>query len=214
MEKSRFHLNEQGIYEIRGEFSLDIKVAISGSFKRHLEELGRAIDDFSFLGANVLSSKDNKIVDEFNEFAFLDSDLRRSIKGTQSRHFAAIANADLLYVVCPDGYTGQSVCAEIGCAINAETPILASALPTNEMIREYVTIASPTQAVNYLKLRKLKEGIDMGLILLEPEQTITNLHNLIEEIYKSIMTNKQPQTDDPAAKLIKTAQQLLRYPGN
>ena len=146
-----------------GELSHDARTAISRSFQRHLEELGQAISTFEFLGTRVLSPLSNYIVEADNQFVFLDSDEGRSIKGVQNRHLAAISRADLLYVICPDGYTGQSVCFEIGFAVARGIPVLASAAPRDDTIKRYVDrVATPAQALNWLEGQKASPAADGG----------------------------------------------------
>ena len=204
---------ELGAYENRGEICRNTKVAISGSFKRHLEEVGQAIDSFSFLGVEILSPQDNNIVDELEGFVFLDSDQRRSIKGVQNRHLSAIGNADILYVVCPDGYTGQSVCLEIGYAIATGTPVLASSRPEDVTVRQYVDeIAGPAGAIDWLVGRSLRSTESEGLILLDPEQVTATLHNIVEGI-RIGLTNRRKSAGDRTEGLIRAARQLLQTPG-
>lgn len=201
------------MHESRGEVCRNAKVAISGSLKRHLEEVGRAIDGFSFLGAEILSPQDNNIVDELEGFAFLDSDRRRSIKGVQNRHFAAIGHADILYVVCPDGYTGQSVCLEIGYAIAAGTPVLASSRPEDVTVNQYVErIADPAGAIDWLAGRRLRNPGSGGLILLDPEQTTETLHAVVEDI-RAGLTDRQRSAGDHTEELIRAGRELLQAPG-
>lgn len=200
--------------EGRGEFSRGVRVAVSGSFNRHLDQIGRTIDDFSHLGAKVLSPQDNEIVDALGEFVFLGSDRRRSVKGVQNRHLAAIDNADLLYVVCPDGYTGRSVCFEIGGAVACQTPVLASNTPNDLTIRQYIDqIGTPPAAVSWAKVQRLRRAIGRSLILLEPRETIAVIHATLEDVEAELTGSHYRGGSDPAERGLKLARHLLSLPG-
>lgn len=201
------------IYERRGELPARPKVTISGSFNRHLDEVGLAIDGFNFLGAEVLSPQDNAVVDRLGQFVFLDSDRRRSIKGVQNRHLAAIDNSDLLYVVCPDGYVGHSVCLEVGYAISRKVPILASGWPADDTVKQYVNqIASPNEAIEWLDRQKRLRAVGRGLILLSPEEVVDVIHDKLEAARKHLTAPNRRSDNDPAEKSIEIARKLLWLP--
>jgi hypothetical protein len=91
-----------------------LKATVSGSFHRHMAGVYTAVHELRAAGIDVLSPSDPRVVDFPGEFLFVASDRLRSVKLVQDRHFEAIRSSDLLWVVCPDGYTGSSTSAEIG----------------------------------------------------------------------------------------------------
>src|SRR2546423_471511 len=93
-----------------------LKATVSGSFHRHMQAIYQAVGTLREVGVDVLSPSDPRVVDHIGEFLFVASDKLRSIKLVQDRHLHAIRASDLLWVVCPDGYTGPSVSMEIGAA--------------------------------------------------------------------------------------------------
>ena len=156
-----------------------------------------------------------KKVDSFGRFAFLDSDRRRSIRGgVQSRHLAAIENADFLYLVCPDGYTGQSTCLELGYALSSRTPILASDSPGDDTVKQYVNqICRPGEAVDWLSRQRRNQVVGRGLILLNSEETIAAVHAGLENAERDLTTNRYRSGGDPAEGPIRLARRLLELPG-
>src|SRR4051812_6526153 len=93
------------------------RATVSGSFRRAMGAVQEAVYRLTDAGAQVLSPADPRIVDQFGDFVFVASDRVRAIKLVQSRHLAAIAASDVLWLVAPDGYIGQSGAMEIGYAV-------------------------------------------------------------------------------------------------
>jgi hypothetical protein len=102
-----------------------LKATISGSFHRHMPAIYEAVCALRQLGVNVLSPSDPRIVDSIGEFLFVASDRLRSIKLVEDRHLEAIRASDLLWVVCPDGYTGPSTSGEILAAAVLNVPVFS-----------------------------------------------------------------------------------------
>src|SRR3954470_23603243 len=110
-------------------------------------------------GARVLSPADPRVVDQFGDFLFVASDRIRAIKLVEDRHLAAIEASDLVWLVAPEGYIGQSGAMEIGYAISVDTPIFCSEVPADLTLRQYVTtLAQPEDA-----LRAVRRETSAGL---------------------------------------------------
>src|SRR4051794_20369938 len=101
-----------------------LNVTVSGSFRRHLAPIAAAVETFAGLGCRVLSPEDPRVVDSFGEFLFVASDRFRTIRTVQNRHLAAIGASQLLWLVNPDGYVGQSASMELGFAVALGIPIM------------------------------------------------------------------------------------------
>src|SRR5207237_338103 len=93
-----------------------IRVTVSGSFSRHLDDIQRAVAELNRLGVRVLSPAQPTIVDALDGFVFVASDRHRSVRLVQDRHLASITNSDFLWLECADGYVGQSAALELGFA--------------------------------------------------------------------------------------------------
>src|SRR5438477_625314 len=112
-----------------------LKAAVSGSFHRHMEVITAAFQELATLSIRVLSPADPRVVAQQGEFLFVASDRVRSVRLVQDRHLEAVRTADFLWLVCPDGYVGQSAAMEIGFAAGARTPIFGTHAPMDLTLR-------------------------------------------------------------------------------
>src|SRR5882724_1081064 len=117
-----------------------LTATVSGSFHRHMDAIARAVHELSALSVRVLSPADPRVVAAHGEFLFVASDRVRSVRLVQDRHLDSIRAADFLWLVCPDGYVGQSASMEVGFAAAAGVPIFSNHAPTDLTLREYVVI--------------------------------------------------------------------------
>src|SRR5271156_1931883 len=100
-----------------------LTATISGSFHRHMEAITSAVHELAALSVRVLSPADPRIVAAQGEFLFVASDPVRSVRLVQDRHLESIRAADFLWLVCPDGYVGQSASMELGYAAAFDVPV-------------------------------------------------------------------------------------------
>src|SRR5713226_4457640 len=158
-----------------------ITATVSGSFHRHMGAITTAVHELAALSVRVLSPADPRIVAEQGEFLFVASDPVRSVRLVQDRHLECIKAANFLWLVCPDGYVGQSASMEIGYAAAVGVPILATEAPSDLTLRQYVkTVPSLTAAVRMIGAsprRRRPEGI-----LIDPRATVDKAHYILERI--------------------------------
>src|SRR6266851_5357217 len=109
----------------------NLKAAVSGSFHRHMAAIGAAVKELTSQSIRVLSPADPRVVSAQGEFLFVASDRVRSVRLVQDRHLESIRAADFLWLVCPDGYVGQSASMELGYAVANNVPIFSTALPAD-----------------------------------------------------------------------------------
>ena len=114
----------------------NLKAAVSGSFHRHMAAIGAAVEELISRSIRVLSPADPRVVAAQGEFLFVASDRVRSVRLVQDRHLESIRAADFLWLVCPDGYAGQSASMEVGFAAAARVPIFATHAPGDLTLRE------------------------------------------------------------------------------
>src|SRR5580698_769339 len=103
-----------------------VTATVSGSFHRHMDAISSAVHEMAALNVHVLSPADPRIVAFQGEFLFVASHPIRSVRLVQDRHLEAIRAANFLWLVCPDGYVGQSASMEVGFAAAAGVPIFAT----------------------------------------------------------------------------------------
>lgn len=160
---------------------LMLTAAVSGSFHRHMGAITAAVHELAALSVRVLSPADPRIVAEQGEFLFVASDPVRSVRLVQDRHLDCIRVANFLWLVCPDGYVGQSASMELGYAAAADVPILATQAPSDLTLRQYVkTVPSLAAAVRMIAASprdKRPEGI-----LIDPRASVEKAHYILDRI--------------------------------
>jgi hypothetical protein len=158
-----------------------ITAVVSGSFHRHMTPIERAVRELGERGVQVLSPADPRIVANIGEFLFVASDRVRSIKLVQDRHLEAIRSADFLWLVCPDGYVGQSASMELGFAAAAGVPVMTADCPTDLTLRHYATRVSDIgDAVTAAFARS--EANPKSAFLIDPKASIDTAHHILEQL--------------------------------
>lgn len=105
-------------------------VAIIGSFKQHYRIVLDAWRTFMDAGWHVTSPLGDPIVEEGIPFVRFSSDeVSWDDPEVQTVALHRILRADVVYVVAPGGYVGNTTCYEIGRIIQADRPIYFSARP-------------------------------------------------------------------------------------
>jgi hypothetical protein len=175
-----------------------LKVAVSGSFHRHMAKINEAVQQLASLSIRVLSPADPRIVAQQGEFLFVASDRIRSVRLVQDRHLDSIRAADFLWLVCPDGYVGPSASMEVGYAAAAGVLIFGTHAPSDLTLREYVILVPKlSEAVRRAEASarpRRPEGI-----LIDPRASIEEAHDTLGRI--EIALTRQKSLDDPACRV-------------
>jgi len=178
--------NQSNLSEVPAFEVFMLNATVSGSFHRHMGAITTAVHELAALSVRVLSPADPRIVAEQGEFLFVASDPVRSVRLVQDRHLECIRAANFLWLVCPDGYVGQSACMEVGYAAAVGVPILATQAPSDLTLRQYVkTVPSLAAAVRMIAAspqRRRPEGI-----LIDPRASVEKAHHILERI-ESVLT--------------------------
>jgi hypothetical protein len=172
-----------------------LNAAVSGSFHRHMDAITSAVHELAALNVRVLSPADPRIVAYQGEFLFVASDPIRSVRLVQDRHLESIKAANFLWLVCPDGYVGQSAAMEIGYAAAVGVPIFAAQLPTDLTLRQYVKLA-PSLKVAVNMARILPSPRNPEGILINPRASVAEAHEILD--YLSAALTCKATADDPA----------------
>lgn len=158
-----------------------LAAAVSGSFHRHMEAITSAVRELATLSVRVLSPADPRVVAAQGEFLFVASDRVRSVRLVQDRHLESIRAANFLWLVCSDGYVGQSASMEVGFAAAAGVPIFATHAPYDLTLREYVTIV-PTLAEALREVEARPRPTRPEGMLIDPHASIERAHQILERI--------------------------------
>jgi len=172
-----------------------LNATVSGSFHRHMGAITTAVHELAALSVRVLSPADPRIVAEQGEFLFVASDPVRSVRLVQDRHLECIRAANFLWLVCPDGYVGQSASMEIGYAAAVGVPIFATQAPSDLTLRQYVkivpTLAAAVRMIAASPRRRRPEGI-----LIDPRASVEKAHYILDRIGAAL--TRATDSDDPA----------------
>jgi hypothetical protein len=176
--------------------SQNVAVTVSGSFHRHMHEIGAAVEELAALSIRVLSPADPRIVAAQGEFLFVASDPVRSVRLVQDRHLDSVGASDFLWLVCPDGYVGQSASFELGYAIHAGVPIFGTHAPSDLTLREYVTVVPSLKEAVRRVVATPRSRRSEGF-LINPRPSIAEAHDILERL-KAVLTH--PGNSERAAK--------------
>jgi hypothetical protein len=175
-----------------------LTATVSGSFHRHMGEITRAVNELASLSVRVLSPADPRVVGQQGEFLFVASDPIESVRLVQDRHLECIRAASFLWLVCPDGYVGQSASMEIGFAAGASVPIFSTCEPADLTLREYVQIANSIEdAVRAVEIRPRTRQIE-GL-LIDPHASIETAQKILEQMNARFL--RQTTGTDPSQEI-------------
>ncbi len=186
-----------------------LRVAVSGSFHRHMEAISSAVATFAEHGVQVLSPADPRVVDNHGEFLFVASDRVRSVRLVQDRHLESIRASHFLWLVCPDGYVGQSASMEIGFAVASNIPLFGQSSPADLTLRQYLrvvpSISAAIQTASTLGLRT--EAPDH--FLLDPHASIESAHRTLEQV-RAWFRQHPGKTSDDCTRPLRSDQADLR----
>lgn len=180
-----------------------VRVAVSGSFHRHMGAIADVVEDLSHQDHIVLSPADPRVVDSFGEFLFVASDIQRSIRLVQSRHFQAIVMADFLWLECPDGYVGTSASLEIGFAVALGKDIYSTTPPSDLTLRQYVTcVSSLDEALR--RSAQPKPAVASLTVLIDPLEAVDQAHKELDLLATELVRpspNSEPAIESSHRKL-------------
>ena len=160
--------------------------AVSGSFHRHMAAITAAVHELASLSIRVLSPADPRVVAAQGEFLFVASDPVRSVRLVQDRHLESIRAANFVWLICPDGYVGQSASMEVGFAAAVGVPIFSTHASSDLTLRQYVTVvpklAEALRMVAASSRPRRREGI-----LIDPHASVEEAHDILQRI-EAILT--------------------------
>jgi NTP pyrophosphatase (non-canonical NTP hydrolase) len=135
-------------------------VAISGSFRRHLDGIMETARQFADLGIDVLSPRISKAIKKNAPFVLLESDDSSNPEILEQRHLEAIAAADALYVYNRDGYFGYSTTLELGWAVALAKPIFCREQVADTTLKIFCKqVATPADVLKELQNRSPLDAV-------------------------------------------------------
>ena len=162
-----------------------LKAAVSGSFHRHMSAIAAAVEELGEHSIRVLSPADPRVVAQQGDFLFVASDRVRSVRLVQDRHLESIRAAHFLWLVCPDGYVGQSASMELGFAAAVGVPIFALQAPGDLTLRQYVKVVpAMATAIDLIRARSMPERRET--LIINPRASLEEAHGILERIETAI----------------------------
>jgi hypothetical protein len=146
-----------------------------------MEAISSAVYELMAHSVRVLSPADPRVVAAQGKFLFVASDRVRSVRLVQDRHLESIRAADFLWLVCPDGYVGQSASMEIGFAAGAGIPVFATRSPSDLTLSEYVVIVPSIEDAIRRTETQPRSHRPEGL-LIDPHASIEVAHRILDRL--------------------------------
>lgn len=167
-------------------YSEDPETVISGSFRKHMEQISSAVDHFKEAGVKVLAPATGETVDPDEEFIILTTDDPDKPPHRLEMDFMRqIRGADFLYVADIGGYVGQSAATEMAYARLKNLPII-----TTEEIKTFSSdVPEEAQGI-------LKESITGNLGITEISKA------KIEEVKKKIAELEIPDLTEEEKRIL------------
>jgi hypothetical protein len=185
-----------------------LRATVSGSFTESIGDVQKVVAGLAERRVEILSPTDPQPVERLCDFVYVASDVERTIRVLQLRHFAAIEQSDFLWLCTPSsGRLGESTTAEIHHANLFGVPVFTENVPASLYWRQTVTTTSGVDAalalIDAAFELKFDESISSGGrvsgpdLLVDPRAATERLHNLTENVADRLLTRRAPEVDDP-----------------
>lgn len=109
-------------------------VVISGSYRKHLDEIAELKEEFETKSITVLSPRFNNPTNRGDDFIVFDEEEGMSLLEIERFHLNAIDKCDALVVCNPNGYIGASAQMEIGFAFANNKRVILTEQPSEKIL--------------------------------------------------------------------------------
>ena len=162
-----------------------------------MDDIMRAVMELVELRVRVISPADPRVVDQVGDFIFVASDRVRSVRLVEDRHLQSIRASTFLWLVCPDGYVGQSASLEIGYALANNIPVFSASRPSDLTLRQYVQqVPNLQSAIEAAKSMASASNRKPQHFLIDPHASIDEAHELLNQIRKEFERTPADISDD------------------
>lgn len=112
---------------IESDEGANMETVVSGSFRKHMEQVGMIIENFRNADVKVLAPATQEVINPDDEFVILATDdQKRPPHKLEMDFMREMRKADFLYVADVGGYVGQSAATEMAYARLKRLPIVAT----------------------------------------------------------------------------------------
>ncbi len=154
-----------------------LSVAISGSFRKHYEEICLAVTALENLEWVVLSPAKSRVMNPEDEFLILAMDVDRSVMTIEQNHLDSVARSDALYVIDPEGYIGSSTPVEIVWALAHNVPVFLASPTCDKMIATFCHVCE-----NPKRLADMVFTLDTEVQKIQRLSTLPQLQSYIARV--------------------------------
>ena len=173
------------------------ETVVSGSFRKHMEEIGKALENFENADVKVFAPATKETLDPNEEFVILATDDPNKPPHKLEMDFMReIRKADFLYVADIGGYIGQSAATEMAYARLKNLPVVAAEainifsdeIPegAQELLRKIVSDILPISDISKEKIADLKQKFaELEMTDLSEEESRV-LQSLVKKLLKDL----------------------------
>jgi hypothetical protein len=177
------------------------QAAVSGSFHRYIHLIYEVVWELRSRNVRVLSPEDPRVVAADGEFLFVVSDWSRSVRVVQDRHLEAIKAADFLWLVCPDGYLGQSASMELGFAVAHGVSVYSLHKPADLTLSQYVQVVQSIGDAIRMTAQDPERPRKQDGFLIDPHASLARAAEILERIDEVLRLNSHHGADLFASRL-------------
>ena len=170
------------------------ETVVSGSFRKHMEQIGKVLESFERADVKVLAPATKETVNPNEDFVILvTDDPGKPPHKLEMDFMREIRKADFLYVANVDGYVGQSAATEMAYARLKNLPVVAaeviksfsSEIPeeAQELLRR---IISDTLSISDISKEKIAE-LKQKLTELEPVSLTEGESRILSSLIKKLL---------------------------
>ena len=170
------------------------ETVVSGSFRKHMEQIGKVLESFEKAGVKVLAPATKEAVNPDEEFIILATDDPDKPPHKLEMDFMReIREADFLYVADVDGYVGQSAATEMAYARLKNSPVVAAEIiksfsdeipeEAQKLLRKIVSDTLPISDISKGRIAELKQK----LTELEPTSLTEGESRILSSLVKKLL---------------------------
>jgi len=171
-----------------------LKIVISGSFRKHYNDIRDAIKRFENLNIQVLSPQHSNVLNPDEDFVLLETDKIACPETLERAHLNEISNADALYLYNPEGYIGPASAMELGWAISLGKPIFAMEICKDATLKHFVKKIDKLEEISSGIIARRGSSIDM----LNPQSSL----NIIQHYVKQVTAQRGFDNETPRDKVL------------
>lgn len=172
-----------------------IKVVISGSFRKHIDDIRMARANFQKAHIKIFAPLTTEIRNISENFVFLTTDnAEKSAYVLEKEFMTNILKADFLYLANIEGYVGHSSATEMGVACMHKVPIVVAEKITyfsdeipktaQELLKKTVYAQIPIHEISSSKIAKLHFSKHTPFNISPTETAL--LQSLIEKLLQNL----------------------------